>query len=63
MTNTNIDIKSIINKSTTMDINEKQYWIDILPNMNTEQKITLWQILEMEETKKQMENTLYSNCK
>jgi len=60
---TNIEIHTIINKSTTMDIDEKQYWLDILPIMSDTEIKTLWEMLKMEEVKMEKEKSLYSNCK
>ena len=60
---TNIEIHTIINKSTTMDINEKKYWLDILPKMEDIEIKRLWEILKMEEVKMEKEKSLYSNCK
>ena len=45
---TNTDITSLINNTDSMDVNEKQYWIDILPTMTEEQTKRLVDILETE---------------
>ena len=56
-----MNLKELINASQSMDWEEKQYWIDILPNMNENQLNRLKDILknELESYKKVDEKYKY----
>ena len=48
---TEVKLKELIKNSYSIDKEEKQYWFDIIPNMDERQKERLYDILENERVK------------